>query len=241
MDRAAVAFSWIDAIERAATPTAVLREMARAARDFGLDHLIVAGIPAPSRKLEPYVLVHNWPAGWFERYNSLDYLHVDPVIRELRSTTKPVTWTDAPYDPASDKTAHAVMMEAREFRLNNGLSIPIRTHSGDQAAVSFGGAHFELSEVDKRALHLIGIYGHARAHALEHPRKAVERTRPALSRRELDILQWVAAGKRSDEIAEALDIAYSTVETYIQRACVKLDAVSRTHAVAEAIRAHLIR
>jgi hypothetical protein len=54
MDRAAVAFSWIDKIERAATPTAVLREMAHAAPDFGLDHLIVAGIPAPSRKLAPY-------------------------------------------------------------------------------------------------------------------------------------------------------------------------------------------
>jgi hypothetical protein len=32
MDRAAIAFSWIDAIERTTAPTAELREMARAAR-----------------------------------------------------------------------------------------------------------------------------------------------------------------------------------------------------------------
>ena len=240
MDRASVAFSWIAAIERAATPTAVLQELARAARHFGLDRVIVAGIPAPSKKLEPYVLVQNWPSGWFERYNSLDYLHVDPVIRKLRSTTKPVTWLDAPYDPSSDKPAHAVMMEAREFRLNNGLSVPIYTLSGDQAAVSFGGAHFELGEEDKAALHLIAIYGHARAAALRNPRKSPLARPAALSPREIEILQWVAASASSAAIAEKLHISYASVETYIQRACRKLDAASRTQAVAEAIRARLI-
>ncbi len=40
------------------------------------------------------------------------------------------------------------LTEAREFSLNIGLSVPIYALSGDQAAVSFGGRHFELRKAD---------------------------------------------------------------------------------------------
>jgi LuxR family quorum sensing-dependent transcriptional regulator len=240
MDRAGFMYSCIEALERAKTATAVMTELARATRFFGLDHCIVAGIPAPFKKLEPFVLGHNWPSGWYERYNSLDYLHVDPVIRKLRSSVMPVVWKEAPYDQSSDKTGHAVMMEAREFRLNNGLSVPIYSLSGDQSAVSFGGAHFDLSAEDKKALHMIAIYGHFRAYQLRHPESSDAKRRTALSPRELEILKWTAAGLHSHEIAERLCIGYETVETHIRRACIKLDVATRIQAVAEAIRSRLI-
>lgn len=240
MDRAAFAFSTIEALDRAKTVTAALGELARATRAFGLEHFIIAGIPAPDKKLAPYVLMHNWPAGWFERYNSLNYLHSDPVIRKLRSSTKPTAWSEAPYDVSKDVIGHAVMMEAREFRLNNGLSVPIYTLSGDQAAASFGGSRFELTAEDRAALHLIAIYGHARAQELSRPPAWKSRSRPMLSAREIEVMKWVAAGMTSDAIAERLGIAHSTVETHILHACQKLDAMNRTQAVAEAIRARLI-
>ena len=64
--------------------------------------------------------------------------------------------------------------------------------------------------------------------------------RDKLSPREIEILQWVAAGFSSRDISERLNIAYTTVETHVEHACRKLDATSRTQAVAEAIRARLI-
>jgi len=241
MDRGSFAFSWIAAIDKAATPAAVLAELARAGRFYGLDRTIVASFPAPPKKLEPYIQIHNWPKGWYDRYTSHDYLHSDPVIRKLRSTLTPVVWSEAPYDPSVDKGAYLVMNEAREFKLRNGLSVPIYTLSGDQAGVSFGGEHFELSEEDKAALHLIAIYGHGRVSALRRPRGGDSGKKIArLSPREIEILQWVAAGRTSADIGDRLHIGYETVETYIKRACVKLDAASRTQAVAEALRAHLI-
>jgi LuxR family transcriptional regulator, quorum-sensing system regulator BjaR1 len=238
MEHFAYAFSVIERIERARTATLVLNEVARASHHFGLDHFIVAGVPAPGKSLEPYVLMHNWPRGWYERYTARDYLHVDPVIRKLRTTTVPVVWSDAPYDPSSDKPGHAVMTEAREFSLNNGLSVPIYTLSGDQAAVSFGGSHFELSNADRKALHLIAIYAHNKAAAFRSAVKSPKN--PKLSPREIEILQWIAAGLSSRDIAERLNIAYTTVETHVEHACYKLDSACRTQAVAEAIRARLI-
>jgi LuxR family transcriptional regulator, quorum-sensing system regulator BjaR1 len=238
MDHFAYALSIIERIERARTQTLVLHEVAHAARHFGLEHVIAAGIPAPGKRLEPYVLMHNWPRGWYDRYNDRGYLHLDPVIRKLRRTTMPVVWSSAPYDPSCDTSGHAVMVEAREFSLNNGLSVPIYTLSGDQAAVSFGGARFDLSDADQKALHLIAIYAHSKAAALRTAGHGQHHHR--LSARETEVLQWVAAGLSSQEISERLGIAHSTVETHVAHACRKLDVVSRIQAVAEAIRARLI-
>src|ERR1700685_2318386 len=154
-------------MDAARPPEAVLKELASAARHFCLEHFIVAGVPAPGKHLAPYVIINNWPRGWYERYNSLDYLHVDPVIRKLRSSTAPVIWSEAPYDPSADKRAHAVMTEARDFSLKKGMSVPIYTLTGDQAAVSFGGEHFELSSEDQKALYLIAIYAHNKARGLQ--------------------------------------------------------------------------
>ncbi len=234
MEQFAFAYSVLERIERAKTSAAVLNEVALAAQHFGLGHFIIAGMPAPGKRLEPYVIMNHWPRDWYERYSDRDYYHADPVIRKLRTTTVPVKWADAPYDPSSDKRGHAVMTEAREFSLKHGISVPIYTLSGDQAGVSFGGPHFELSDADEKALYLIGIYAHNKAIGLQ--RLSTVPKKPKLSPRETEILQWIAAGLSSADIADRLHISYTTVETHVHRACRKLDSTCRTQAVAEAIR-----
>jgi LuxR family quorum sensing-dependent transcriptional regulator len=240
MELFAYVCSIIEKLDAAKTADEVLREVSFAASHFNLDRFIIAGVPAPGGRLAPYVLLNHWPAGWYERYNESDYLHVDPVIKKLRNTTAPVVWSDAPYDRREDKPAAAVMNEAREFSLNNGLSIPIYTLSGDQAAVSFGGTHFELSKSDQKALYLIGIYAHNKVAALRSNERRTKKT-PKLSPREIEILQWTAAGLTTGAIGDRLKIGDTTVQTHIARICVKLDCRTRTQAVAEAMRAKIIR
>jgi two-component system response regulator NreC len=63
---------------------------------------------------------------------------------------------------------------------------------------------------------------------------------PALSAREREILRLLADGKSNKEIAERLSISPDTVRTYIRRAMDKLEAHTRTQAVAIAIRQGLI-
>ena len=135
------------------------------------------------------------------------------------------------------------MMESREFKLKAGLSVPIYTLSGDQAGVSFGGSKFELTAEDRAALHLIAIYGHARALDLKQSQQhALASTAKGhnLTAREIEVLKWVAAGKTSNVISEILSISSTTVEAHVINACRKLDVVNRTQAVAEAIRSKII-
>jgi DNA-binding NarL/FixJ family response regulator len=63
---------------------------------------------------------------------------------------------------------------------------------------------------------------------------------PALSEREREILRHLADGQKNEQIATELSISADTVRTYIRRAMEKLEADTRTQAVAIALRESLI-
>lgn len=61
-----------------------------------------------------------------------------------------------------------------------------------------------------------------------------------LTDRERDVLTHLAEGLSHDEIGKQLGISGETVRTHVQKACVRLDAATRTQAVATALRLGLI-
>ncbi|HEY3612589.1 MAG TPA: response regulator transcription factor [Gaiellales bacterium] len=63
---------------------------------------------------------------------------------------------------------------------------------------------------------------------------------PALTRRERDVLRLLAAGLRNEEIGSELFISPFTVRNHVEQVMAKLEANSRTHAVATALRMALI-
>lgn len=66
-------------------------------------------------------------------------------------------------------------------------------------------------------------------------------TKPILTDREMDTLQQVALGKSNKEIGAALFICEGTVKTHVKSLLAKLDAMSRTEAVAIAARRGLVK
>ncbi len=58
----------------------------------------------------------------------------------------------------------------------------------------------------------------------------------ALSERELEVLQVVAAGKSNKEIADRLSISVYTVQVHLRNIYGKLGVASRTEAVTVALR-----
>jgi DNA-binding NarL/FixJ family response regulator len=69
--------------------------------------------------------------------------------------------------------------------------------------------------------------------------QAVEQL-PALSQRERDVLRLLADGMSNEQIGKELYISPETVRTYVRKAMDKLDADTRTQAVAKALRQSLI-
>jgi DNA-binding NarL/FixJ family response regulator len=60
--------------------------------------------------------------------------------------------------------------------------------------------------------------------------------KPALTPREAEVLAHVADGLSHDEIGRRLSISPETVRTHVRKACERLNARTRTHAVATALR-----
>ena len=63
---------------------------------------------------------------------------------------------------------------------------------------------------------------------------------PSLTQREREVLRLLADGLSNEEIGKKLFISAETVRTHVRKAMDKLDADTRTQAVARALRDHLI-
>ncbi len=71
-------------------------------------------------------------------------------------------------------------------------------------------------------------------------RPARDQVRQTLARRELEVLEQIAAGLSNAEIAEKLCITTETVKTYVSRILTKLDLRDRVQAVVLAYRVGLV-
>ena len=65
--------------------------------------------------------------------------------------------------------------------------------------------------------------------------------KPELSPREVEVLQWVAAGKSNKEIGAQLFITEGTVKTHVKNLLAKLAVVGRTAAIREGVHRGLVR
>src|SRR6266852_2798403 len=65
--------------------------------------------------------------------------------------------------------------------------------------------------------------------------------KPELSPREVEVLQWVAAGKSNKEIGVQLFISEGTVKTHVKNLLEKLAVVGRTGAIREGVHRGLVR
>lgn len=61
-----------------------------------------------------------------------------------------------------------------------------------------------------------------------------------LTKREIEVLGWVAQGKSAREIAEILKITKRTIDEHVRSAVKKIGATNRAHAVAIAVRDGII-
>jgi DNA-binding NarL/FixJ family response regulator len=125
-------------------------------------------------------------------------------------------------------TAPAVLMTAnREPGFNEAAR-----ESVAQGSVLKTGSADELLDALRR------VVGGEAAFDTRHPRR--DSSRAALSPREREAIQLVAAGATNPEVAEKLGVGRETVKTLLSRAFAKLGTTRRAEAVSEAHRQGLL-
>jgi LuxR family quorum sensing-dependent transcriptional regulator len=230
----AVAFEFVEGLEKLDTVEAVAAAFSEAIAWFGFNRFTAAGLPLLHRPPQPLVLASTWPKEWFDRYVERNYFHIDPVCQAMRDATQPVLWADVPESLAKADGAAAFMAEAREMGLVDGYCVPVFSPAGWKSAV--GLASDRPVDLSKPALAAVQFMAN---HALGRLRAIVAESLPQpvkLTAREREVLAWAAAGKSSQDTAQLLDLAVGTVNFHLARSREKLNAVTTTQAVAVAVR-----
>jgi DNA-binding CsgD family transcriptional regulator len=217
----------------------IFRFLKRVTEHFGMRCFIVMKVPgATAQDIQATSVITNWPANVLARYDAEGLLTASPVVQKLRESTLPFSYDTEKVNEnrSGDKKSIAL-----DLFISNGMArgayFPVCDPAGERSAIGFSGSRALLSQYETMQLLIICVHVCDRLYQIG--RKDV-RGGEELTEREIDCLNWTAAGKTSAEISEILGLSEHTVNHYLNRATKKLDTVNRTQAVAKALRMGII-
>jgi LuxR family quorum sensing-dependent transcriptional regulator len=231
------AFDFIDDLNRLSTTQALAEAMIRVTTRFGFDGLFIGGRNAhPSLSFNELLFATKCPPEFQAVYHRQGYIHVDPTLKRCLRSPHPFEFSTCNYGELDGPRVPEIMRLLEDFRFFRGVVIPIHGPGGYEAAVGLVGEKLDLSARTKPAMHLMALYAYQRVRQLV---EAEADDTSLLTSREREVLAWSAQGKSAWEIGEILNIAKRTVDEHAQSAMRKLGAVTRTQAVAIALRRRL--
>ncbi len=202
-----------------------------------LDFAAYAGINSIEQTVHGFV---NYPDEWQTRYAEQGFEHRDPTLLLPSRSIAPVDWKRM----RKEASFRTIFCAAHDFGIaEQGLTIPVRGPFGDIGLFS---VTRNCSDQEWKLLKksILGNLQTAAVHLHDHVMQAGSLTRalthPALSTREKEVLQWIAAGKSQQDVGDILSISNRTVEVHLRSARTKLAALTTSQAVGRAIGMGLI-
>jgi DNA-binding CsgD family transcriptional regulator len=170
---------------------------------------------------------------WLYAYAKNGYAGVDPVLRSLLSSFKTQVWKQT-YGKINAPKQLEFIEEARSAGLIHGITTGmLERNRGFATFFSFAGGDADgtrrfagLLEYLVPSLHRV---------LMANTQTPVFNSAKGLSPREQTVLLWMKEGKTNWEIARIVGVTERTVRFHVEGIFMKLDASSRTQAVAVAM------
>jgi LuxR family quorum sensing-dependent transcriptional regulator len=215
----------------------IFRFMKRLTEYYGARVFMVVNLPPlTALTLSSATVITNLPADLIAAFDQESLLTTSPVLKRLRQFAVPFTFDMEEVTRERGNSRSEILF--RQHGLLGGAHFPVQDATGLRGSMALLGDHsgFDLQQMMELNYLAIHVYD-----ALEKIRSSTARTTDTLTDREIDCLNWTAAGKTSAEIAEILGLSEHTVNHYLNRAAKKLDTVNRAQAVAKALRTGIIK
>ena len=216
----------VAAIERSGDADATHAVVRAFAAPFGYDRFVIYTAPSPGGAAVEHIL---WLEGdWFGDGHQVDaatYLARCPVNRHVLETDRPFFWTKT--GTAGDES-YRVVPQPQGPGIH-GLQVPVFGHAGLIGAVSLGGRAIDGSADTRLALTLVATAAFHAARRLTSPVAPADV--PRLTRRESEVIRWIASGRRQADVAALLGLSERTVENHLRRIRHRLGAASTAQAV----------
>ena len=170
---------------------------------------------------------------WLYTYGKNSYASVDPVLRSLLSSFKTQVWKQT-YGKINSPKQLEFIEEARSFGLTHGITTGmLERDRGFATFFSFAGGDPNGTQRFSGLLEYLVPSLHRVLMANTHT--PIFNRVKGLSPREQTVLLWMKEGKTNWEIARIVGVTERTVRFHVEGIFSKLDASSRTQAVAVAM------
>jgi LuxR family transcriptional regulator (chaperone HchA-associated) len=175
-----------------------------------------------------------WIEGdWFENgksANAASYMRHCPVTHHILKSNEPFFWTKV---NGSGEECYRIVNKPQGPG-SHGLQIPVFGRLGLEGAMSVGGNEIDSSSRARLGMTMVATAAFFKARSLmEAPQDERQRN---LTKREREILAWVAVGRRHAEIAATLKLSSRTVENHLRNIRRKLGVATTAEAIRVAIR-----
>jgi LuxR family quorum-sensing transcriptional regulator LasR len=206
-------------------------------RAHGFNHVLYGMVPSRHAKFENAFLVSNYPRAWRDHYDAHRLAYVDPTVAHCLSSNLPIVWRPEIFHGPAQR---ALYDEACTYGIRAGVTLPIHGPGGEFGVISFAcdvdpDGKFERAIKEAMPdLCLIRDYAFESSLHLSTPKPTLE-VAPKLTRRELEVLKWVMAGKSSWEISRITNCSEATVNFHMANVRQKFNVNTRQQAVVKAI------
>ncbi len=213
-------------------------------KKLGFEQTMLAILPNRETPLESkYAFQHsNYSSEWLNKYNEQKLGYIDPTVAHIATKSTPLIWSPDVFSQCGQEHMYE---EASSYGLRSGVSLPIHGMNGELGilcCVSDASQGNRALEHIAAALPELSCF---RDFVFESSARFIKATddqgeMTRMTRRELEVLKWCAAGKSSWEIGRILSCSEATVNFHFGNIRRKLNSRSRQQAVVKAIRLGLI-
>lgn len=176
---------------------------------------------------------------WSFLYSKPAFRSADPVGHFMLGASRPCSWLNAAQAKALTLDQQQFMLKYRQMKIGDGISLPLFGRN-DMFGIAVFSTHEEMELDDPKIgfLHTQAQLAHQRISGILLESM---QTQCQLSPREEHVLKHIVSGDCNRKISAELGIALSTVDTYVRRLFIKLDASDRVTAATRALSLGLVR
>jgi LuxR family quorum-sensing transcriptional regulator LasR len=211
-------------------------------RAHGFDRVLYGMVPSRHARLENAFVTSSYSPEWRERYDAERFAYVDPTVGHCLTSNLPIIWAPGTFNSPAQRGFYE---EACGFGIRAGVTLPVHGPNGEFGVLSFASdiradARYEREAYQQMAaLVLIRDYAFASS-ARFCGASGRQEAAPRLTRRELEVLNWVMAGKSSWEISKITNCSEATVNFHMANVRQKFNVNTRQQAVVKAIALGLV-
>lgn len=207
------------------------------AKSLGFESVMYAAVPSKFATADSSFVHSNYSLEWRSHYLTDKLYEIDPTVQHCRTSTLPLVWEPETF---SEHNEQALYEEASSFGIRSGITFPIHGCNGETGLISFASDVLPGNHFNNQLMHFMADLSLVRDYAFESSlqfikaRSATEPV-PHLTRRELEVIKWVMAGKSSWEISRITDCAEATINFHMANIRQKFNVNTRQQALVKAI------